>query len=232
MFYPFFDVWYFIFASPALALALYAQWKVRSAYGKYSQVLNERGISGYEAARELLRANGLHHVTIEGVPGELTDHYDPRGKVLRLSPSVANGRSVAALGIVAHEVGHAVQDAQAYALLRLRSALVPAVNVGSSLGVWLFVLGLILNFTNLAVLGVMMFAVAVVFALVTLPIELNASSRALAMLRNYGLLGPHDLKGARAVLNAAALTYVAALAQAITQLLYFLFLLTGGRRRS
>ncbi len=232
MFYPIFDVWYFIFAMPALALALYAQWKVRSAYSKYSQIPNERGISGYEAAQELLKASGLYHVTIEGVPGELTDHYDPRSKVLRLSPSVANGRSVAALGIVAHEVGHAVQDAQAYALLRLRSALVPAVNVGSSLGVWLFFLGLILNFTNLAVLGVLMFAVAVVFALVTLPIELNASSRALAMLRDYGLLGPHDLKGARAVLNAAALTYVAALAQAITQLLYFLFLLTGGRRRS
>jgi len=232
MFYPFFDVWYFIFAFPALALALYAQWKVRSAYSKYSQIPNERGISGYEAARELLRANGLHHVTIEGTPGELTDHYDPRSKVLRLSPGVANGRSVAALGIVAHEVGHAMQDAQAYALLRLRSALVPAVNVGSSLGVWLFFLGLILNFTNLAMLGVMMFAVAVVFALVTLPVELNASSRAMAMLRNYGLLGPRDLKGARAVLNAAALTYVAALAQALTQLLYFLFVLTGGRRRS
>ena len=232
MFYPFFDVWYFIFAMPALALALYAQWKVRSAYSKYSQVPNERGITGYEAARELLRVNGLHHVTIEGVPGELTDHYDPRGKVLRLSPPVANGRSVAALGIVAHEVGHAMQDAEAYALLRLRSALVPAVNLGSSLGVWLFFIGLFLNFTNLALLGVMLFAVAVVFALVTLPIELNASSRAMAMLRNYGLLGPHDLKGARAVLNAAALTYVAALAQALTQLLYFLFLLTGGRRRS
>jgi hypothetical protein len=233
MFYPYaFNPWYFIFMLPALAFALYAQWKVRSAYSKYSQVPNERGISGYQAAQELLRANGLYHVTIEGTPGELSDHYDPRGKVLRLSQGVANSRSVAALGIVAHEVGHAVQDAQAYAPLRLRSALVPAVNIGSSLGVWLFILGMILNFSGLAWLGVVMFSAAVVFALITLPVELNASSRAMKMLRDYGLLGRHDLQGARAVLNAAALTYVAALAQALAQLLYFVFILTGGRRRS
>ncbi len=233
MFYPYaFNPWYFIFMLPALAFALYAQWKVRSAYSKYSQVPNERGISGYQAAQELLRANGLYHVTIEGTPGELSDHYDPRGKVLRLSPGVANSRSVAALGIVAHEVGHAQQDAQAYAPLRLRSALVPAVNIGSSLGVWLFILGMILNFSGLAWLGVLMFSAAVVFTLITLPVELNASSRAMKMLRDYGLLGRHDLQGARAVLNAAALTYVAALAQALAQLLYFVFILTGGRRRS
>lgn len=233
MFYPYaFNPWYFIFMLPALAFALYAQWKVRSAYSKYSQIPNERGISGYQAAQELLSASGLHYVTIEGTPGELSDHYDPRGKVLRLSSGVANGRSVAALGIVAHEVGHAVQDAQAYALLRLRSTLVPAVNIGSSLGIWLFILGMILNFSGLAWLGVLMFSAAAVFAVVTLPVELNASSRAMAMLKNYGLVGRRDLQGARAVLNAAALTYVAALAQALAQLLYFVFILTGGRRRS
>lgn len=229
MFY--FDPLYFILTMPALLLALYAQWKVRSAYGKYSRVPNERGISGYEAALQLLRTNGLYGVDVEGVPGELSDHYDPRGKVLRLSPSVANGRSVAALAIVAHEVGHAVQDQQGYAMLRFRSALVPAANLGSTLGIWLFFGGLMLNFAGLAWLGVALFSAAAVFALVTLPVEFNASSRALEMLKANNLLSRHDLKGAKSVLSAAALTYVAALAQAVLQLLYLVLILSGGRRR-
>ncbi|MBS1252637.1 MAG: hypothetical protein MAG451_01678 [Anaerolineales bacterium] len=227
-----FDPLYWIMTMPALLLALYAQWKVRSAYEEYSEVRNERGISGHQAAQELIQANGLYGVEIEGAQGDLSDHYDPRSKVLRLSPSVANGRSVASLAIVAHEVGHAVQDQQAYAMLRLRSALVPAVNIGSSLGIWLFIGGMFLNIIGLSYLGVGLFALAVVFALVTLPVELNASSRALEMLKTTNLLSQHDLKGAKSVLRAAALTYVAALAQAVLQLLYFVMRLRGGRRRS
>lgn len=226
-----FNPLYWVMTLPALLLALYAQWKVRTAYGKYSEVPNERGITGYQAAEQLIQANGLFGIDIEGVEGDLSDHYDPRSKVLRLSPGVANGRSVASLAIVAHEVGHAVQDQQEYAMMRLRSALVPAVNIGSTLGIWLFIGGMFLQFTTLSWVGVGLFALAAVFALVTLPVELNASSRALAMLRNTNLLSQHDMKGAKSVLRAAALTYVAALAQAVMQLLYFVLLLSGGRRR-
>lgn len=226
-----FDPLYLIVTMPALLLALYAQWKVRSAYEKYSQVPNERGVSGYQAAQELLRANGLFGVDIEGAPGDLSDHYDPRGKVLRLSPGVANGRSVASLAIVAHEVGHAVQDQQQYAMLRARSALVPGVNIGSTLGIWLAFAGIIFNWVGMAWLGIGLFSLAVVFALVTLPVELNASSRALEMLKRTNLLSSHDIKGAKSVLQAAALTYVAALAQAVMQLLYLVLIVSGGRRR-
>ncbi len=228
----FFDPLYLILTMPALLLALYAQWKVRSAYTKYSQVPNERGISGYQAAQELLSANGLYGIDIEGVPGDLSDHYDPRGKVLRLSQGVANGRSIASLAIVAHEVGHAVQDKQGYAMLRFRSSLVPAANLGSTLGIWLAFGGIIFGWSGLAWLGIALFSAAVVFTLVTLPVELNASSRALEMLKRTNLLSQHDLKGAKSVLNAAALTYVAALAQAVLQLVYLVLVVSGGRRRS
>ncbi|RME47599.1 MAG: zinc metallopeptidase [Chloroflexi bacterium] len=228
----FFDPLYLILTMPALLLALYAQWKVRSAYTKYSQVPNERGISGYQAAQELLSANGLYGIDIEGVPGDLSDHYDPRGKVLRLSQGVANGRSIASLAIVAHEVGHAVQDKQGYAMLRFRSSLVPAANLGSTLGIWLAFGGIIFGWSGLAWLGIALFSAAVVFTLVTLPVELNASSRALEMLKRTNLLSQHDLKGAKSVLSAAALTYVAALAQAVLQLVYLVLVVSGGRRRS
>ena len=228
----FFDPLYLILTMPALLLAFYAQWKVRSAYGKYSKVPNERGVSGYQAAQELVQANGLYGIEIEGVQGELSDHYDPRGKVLRLSPGVANGRSIASLAIVAHEVGHAVQDHQGYAMMRFRSSLVPAANLGSNLGIWLVFGGIIFNLSGLAWVGIALFGAAVLFTVVTLPVELNASSRALDMLKKTNLLSQHDLKGAKSVLSAAALTYVAALAQAILQLLYFVMMLSGGRRRS
>lgn len=228
----FFDPLYLILTMPALLLAFYAQWKVRSAYGRYSKVPNERGVSGYQAAQELVQANGLYGIEIEGVQGELSDHYDPRGKVLRLSSGVANGRSIASLAIVAHEVGHAVQDRQGYAMMRFRSSLVPAANLGSNLGIGLVFGGIIFNLSGLAWLGIALFGAAVLFTLVTLPVELNASSRALDMLKKTDLLSQHDLKGAKSVLSAAALTYVAALAQAVMQLLYFVMLLSGGRRRS
>lgn len=229
MFY--FDPMYLVFALPALLLAFYAQFRVQSTYGKYSQKSNWRGISGLEAARYLLSSTGLHHIRVEGTPGQLTDHYDPRSRTLRLSPQVAHGRSVAALGIVAHEVGHAMQDAQAYAPLRWRTGLVPAVNIGSWLGPILFLIGFLMRAPSLAWVGVLFFAGSAVFALVTLPVELNASGRALQMLQTAGLvMGGQEVKGVKSVLNAAALTYVAALAQALSTLLYYVFLLTGFSR--
>ena len=229
MFY--FDPLYLIFALPALLLAFYAQFRVQSAYRKYSQKSNWRGISGLEAARYLLSSAGLNHIRVEGAPGQLTDHYDPRSGALRLSPQVAHSRSVAALGIVAHEVGHAMQDAQAYAPLRWRTGLVPAVNIGSWLGPILFLIGFLMRAPSLAWVGVLFFAGSAVFALVTLPVELNASGRALQMLRTAGLVtGGQEMEGVKSVLNAAALTYVAALAQALSTLLYYVFLLTGFSR--
>jgi hypothetical protein len=227
----FFDPMYLVFALPALLLAFYAQFKVQSAYRKYLQVRNQRGLTGLEAARHLLSANGLGHISVEGTRGHLSDHYDPRSKTLRLSPQVARSESVGALGIVAHEVGHATQDARGYTPLRVRSGLVPVVNFGSWLGPILFLIGLLMGNTRLAWVGVLFFAGAAVFALVTLPVELNASRRAMQMLTTNGLVvGSSEAKGAKKVLDAAALTYVAALAQALSTLLYYVFLLTGFSR--
>jgi Zn-dependent membrane protease YugP len=227
---PVFDPLYFVFALPALLLAFYAQWKVRSAYSKYLRVPNWRGISGLEAAQRLLAQTGLR-LNIEGTPGELTDHYDPRTKTLRLSSAVANGRSVASVAIVAHEIGHALQDAQAYAPLKLRGGLVPALTVSAWVAPILFFIGWLAGNDSLAWLGIAGFGLATLFALITLPVELNASSRALSLLRSYQLVDGRELGGAKAVLDAAALTYVAALAQTLSTLLYYIFLLTGARRR-
>jgi len=224
------DPLYFIFALPALLLALYAQFKVQSAYGRYSRIRNRLGIEGVRAAEILLRHNDLYNVNIEGVPGYLTDHYDPRSKTLRLSAGVARVPSIAALGIVAHEVGHATQDAENYFPLKLRAGLVPVVNLGSWLGPILFILGWLLNAFDLAALGLILFSLGAVFALVTLPVEFNASRRALKMLQETGLVTREELRGVKSVLSAAALTYVAALAQAISTLLYYAFLLMGLRR--
>ena len=227
----FFDPLYLLFAAPALLLALYAQAKVSSAYSKYSQVRNARNVTGVQAAEYLLRANGLLHLNVAGTPGDLTDHYDPRTKTLRLSPGVANATSVAALGIVAHEVGHAVQDAEGFAPMRLRAALVPAANIGSTLGYILFIAGIFIGVTGLVWFGVAFFSVGALFTLATLPVELDASRRALAMLQRSALVGVGEMGGARAVLNAAALTYVAALAQAMSSLLYYVFIALGMSRR-
>jgi Zn-dependent membrane protease YugP len=231
----FFDPRYFIFALPALLLAFYAQARVSSAYGRYGKVANRRGMSGYDLARVLLRSAGLDHVTVEEVPGRLSDHYDPGKKALRLSQGVARSASVASLGIVAHEIGHAMQDATDYTPLRLRSGLVPIVSIGSWLGPIIFFVGLLLagatHSTTLAWVGLFLFAGTAVFALVTLPVELNASKRALQLLDGYGMADGQELQQTRQVLNAAALTYVAALAQALSTLLYYAFLLTGFSRR-
>ena len=225
---------YLIFFMPPLLLMLYAQWKVSSTFGKYSKIANDRNMTGLQIARWLLDQNNLQNVQVETTKGKLSDHYDPRVKVLRLSADVANKASVASLGIVAHEVGHAVQDAKAYAPMQVRSALAPVANVGSNFGFILVFIGLLIYGggsafgLNLAWVGVALFAVAVLFTLITLPVEFDASARARAMLRSTGLASVSEASGASAVLSAAALTYVAALLAAVGQLLYYVLLLTGG----
>jgi Zn-dependent membrane protease YugP len=232
MYFPFyFDIRYLLFSLPALLLALFAQWRVQSAYRKYSRIPNMRNLSGVEAAQRLLRATGLGDVTVQGTRGVMSDHYDPGKNVLRLSRGVAQDRSVAALGIVAHEVGHAVQDHVDYAPMRVRSGLVPMVNLGTWMGMILFFLGLVIQLSGLAWLGIILFSGSVVFALATVPVERDASRRALQMLQAEGLVGTTDIQGVQSVLSAASLTYVAALAQALSQLLYFVFLATGMSRR-
>jgi len=222
---------YLMFSLPAFLLALVAQWWVKSAYNKYFQIPNATGMTGLQAARYMLRSAGVS-VRLETIPGQLTDHYDPRQKTLRLSAGVARSASVGAVAVVAHEMGHVLQDAQAFALLRLRSGLVPVVNFTSWLGPILFFLGLFFDVPGLATWGVVCFSGAVVFALFTLPVELDASRRAMQLLQQSNvLIDAQALRGARQVLLAAALTYVAALAQSLSTLLYYLFILKGGRRR-
>jgi Zn-dependent membrane protease YugP len=206
----------------AVVLGFATQGYVNSSYRRYSKVALATGQSGAEVARQMLNAEGLSHVGIEMVPGRLTDHYDPRADVLRLSEDVYSGRSVAAAGVAAHEAGHAVQHARGFAFARLRQALVPTANIGSSLAFPLILAGVFVNLTQLITLGVIMFGAAVLFQVVTLPVEFDASRRALAAL-NTGHMFPADqVKGARTVLTAAALTYVAATLIAVMQLLYFL----------
>jgi len=228
----FFDPYYLLFMAPAFILMLLTSWYVRSAYNKWSRVGSASHLTGLEAARRLISSGGLYGVKIEGVGGKLSDHYDPRTKTLRLSQGVANNASVAAVAIAAHELGHAMQDAEDYLPLRFRAALVPAVNVGSWLGWILIMVGLFLNMINLAWLGVLVFSGGALFALATLPVELNASARAKQLLADTGIIQTEqEQRGVNNVLNAAALTYVAALVTAILQLLYFVSLI-GGRRRS
>jgi uncharacterized protein len=232
----FFDPLYFIIMIPPLIFMLYAQSKVNSTFKKYSGVANSQRLTGAAAAERLLRANGLNNVKIEGVQTKLGDHYDPGKKVLRLSPSVANSASVAALGIVAHEVGHAVQDSTGYGFLRFRTSFVPAANLGSTLGYICVILGFLIymfsrsefGFT-VVLTGILLFSLAVVFSLVTLPVEYNASSRARQMLQSTGLVSVQELNGASAVLSAAALTYVAATLQAVAQLFYYIIMFMGMR---
>lgn len=234
----FFDPMYFLFMIPPLIFMLYAQAKVNSTFKKYSSVANSQHLTGAAAAERLLRANGLTNVKVEGVEGRLGDHYDPSKKVLRLSPNVANSASVAALGVVAHEVGHAVQDRTGYAFMKFRTSFVPAANLGSTLGYILVILGIIIYaFSRLefgfsiALFGILLFSLAVIFSLITLPVEYNASSRARQMLQSTGLVSVQELNGASAVLSAAALTYVAATLQALAQLFYWIFMLLGMRGR-
>lgn len=232
---PLFDPRYILFMAPAFILMLAVQWYVQSAYKKWSQVPARSRMSGSQAAQRLIQRGGLYDVRVEGVGGNLTDHYDPRKKVLRLSQGVYQSSSVAALAIAAHELGHAMQDKDDYFPLRLRAALVPAVNIGSYLGWILIIIGMLLRFTELAWVGVAVFSAGAVFALATIPVELNASARAKQLLSESGLIvGDDEMRGVNKVLNAAALTYVAALITAVLQLLYYVTLVLGmgDRRRS
>ncbi len=227
-----FDPYYLIFMAPAFLLMLAAQWYVSSAFKKWSRAPLRANLSGAEAAERLIRYGGLYGVRVEAVQGMLTDHYDPRSKVLRLSPQVYQGRSVASVAVAAHELGHALQDQEGYAPLKLRGMMVPAVNIGSYLGWILIFIGLILNFLQLAVVGLVVFSLGAVFALVTLPVELNASARAKRLLRETGIVQTEEeAMGVNRVLNAAALTYVAALVTALLQVMYYAMLIFGGRRR-
>ena len=233
--FPFFyyNINYMMFMIPAFLLMIGTQFYVNSTYRKWSQVQSRNRMTGAQAAQNLIRRKNLYDVQIEGVRGKLTDHYDPRTKVLRLSEGVYGQPSIAALAIAAHELGHALQDQEGYFPLRLRAMLVPAVNIGSYLG-WIFIiLGLLLNLTGLAWAGLIVFGLGALFALATLPVEFNASARAKQMLAESGIImGEGEQRGVNAVLNAAALTYVAALFTAVMQLLYYTSMVLGsGRRR-
>ena len=225
----YFDPMYLVFSLPALLLALFAQARVKANFAKFSKVATMRGVTGAQVARSLLDSSGLQQVQVQRAQGFLSDHYDPRDKVLRLSQAVHDSHSVAAAGIAAHEMGHALQDAQNYAPLGLRSVMVPAVRLGSWVGPILFMIGLMVSFTGLAWVGLALFASTVVFALVTLPVEFDASRRAKQLLVNHGVLVDQEMVGVNKVLNAAALTYVAGALQAISMLLYYAFLLMGRR---
>ena len=227
----FFDPMYMIFMIPAFILMALTSAYVRSSYNKWSQVRASSGLTGAQAAQRLISTGNLYGVQVQGTPGQLTDHYDPRNKTLFLSQGVANVPSVAAVAIAAHELGHALQDAEDYFPMKVRSALVPAVNIGSNLGWFLIIIGLVLGFTQLAWAGVIVFASGALFALATLPVEFNASARAKQLLYETGIIqSEEERRGVNQVLNAAALTYVAGLVTAILQLLYYVFLV-GGRRR-
>lgn len=214
----------FVLLIPAIILALFAQWRVQSTFRHYAAVRAGAGYTGAQVAAELLRRQGITDVKIEPISGVLADHYDPRGKVLRLSPDVYEGDSLAAVGVAAHEAGHALQHRDGYRPLALRSAIVPAANFGTSAAMILFIIGLFTGATRLMDLGILFFLGYVMFALITLPVEFNASNRAVALLQGQGLVLPQEAQGVRAVLNAAALTYVAAATMAILQLARLLIL--------
>jgi len=214
----------FVLLIPALILAFYAQYRVSSTYKHYLGVPSSSGRTGLEVARAILSRNNLGDIEVEVGSGTLSDHYDPRKKVLRLSEPVYRGTSVAAIGIAAHEAGHAIQDGTGYAPLRVRHGLFPVANVGTMLAFPLFLAGFIFRFGRLMDIGILFFSVALLFQVVTLPVELNASRRALGELELAGIVDPRDLEGGKKVLNAAALTYIAAAAMAAVQLLRLLVL--------
>ena len=230
MYWPFFYDWTYILLIPALILSMWAQFRVSSTFSRFSKVRASSGMTATQMAEQLLHAEGVYDVSVERTRGNLTDHYDPKNMVLRLSDSTANSTSVAALGVAAHEAGHVLQHRDGYAPLMLRTAAVPVVNIGSNLSWPLFVAGLIFSWEPLLYAGIALFALAVLFALITLPVEFNASKRALAALEANGYLQPgEEMRGAKKVLSAAAMTYVASAFMAIMQLLRLLAI-AGSRR--
>lgn len=222
---------------PAMLLAFYAQFKVSSTFKKYSTMGNRRGLTGADVARQLLTQSGMSDVRVEHIRGTLSDHYDPRTKVVRLSDAVYNSTSVAALGVAAHETGHAMQHNESYVPLGLRSAIAPVASVSSKLSIPLIFIGLLFGTASgslgllMAEIGVLLFSAAVIFQVITLPVEFNASGRAIEMLEENRMLDAEEIIPAKKVLNAAALTYVAAVAVSIAQLLRFMLMVSGGRRR-
>lgn len=226
-----FDYSYIIYVLPALVIAMLAQIHVKTSFGRYSKVYNRRGYTGYQIARDILDRNGLYHVKIERVPGSLTDHFDPTAGVVRLSDAVYSSTSVAAIGVAAHEVGHAIQHAKGYLPIKIRSAIVPITQIGSTLAWPLALFGIILGMESLAMIGVWLFLVVVVFQLITLPVEFNASRRALQTIKDQAFLEGEEYTGAKKMLTAAALTYVAALLVAIGNLLRLLSIVNRNNRR-
>ena len=221
--------WTIIIMIPAILLGLIVQIRLSTTYSRYSKVQSRTGMTGHTAARRILDAAGLRHVPIECIQGELTDHFDPRSNVLRLSNGVYNSSSVAAIGVAAHECGHAIQYAEEYTPMKVRGALVKVTNFSSSISMFIVILGLIFSFRELALVGVALFSVVVLFQLVTLPVEFNASRRAVKILDGY--MDREELSGVKSVLSAAAMTYVAALVSAIFQLIRLLAIVGGGRDR-
>jgi Zn-dependent membrane protease YugP len=232
MILPVFNLSYLMYMLPALLLSLLIQLYVNSQFSKWRQVPNRSGLNGAQAAKRLSDHMGMYDLSLKGTPGHMTDHYDPRDNTLYLSRDSVQNASVAAIAITAHEMGHAQQDKEDYLPLRIRSALVPMVNIGTSVG-WIFILlGLLLEISGIAWLGVIAFSAGAVFAIATLPVELNASKRAQKLLQSTGIVTSKDeLNGVKQVLNAAALTYIAAIATSVMQLLYFASLVGGRRRR-
>lgn len=228
----YFDYSYFWFMVPALVISLYAQFKVSSTFSKYSKVRNSRGLTGADAANRVLAQNGVTGVEVERVSGDLTDHFDPRTNVIRLSDSVYSSTSVAAVGVAAHEAGHAVQHANGYAPMNIRKALVPVTNIGSTLSMPLIFIGLLLpvQYDFVVNLGIALFSLAVLFQVITLPVEFDASRRAIATLEQGGTLCGEELTGAKKVLTAAAMTYLAATFTAVMSLLRLLLIVAGRRR--
>lgn len=226
---------YLIFMLPALFLGLWAQAKVKSTFKKYNRIRNSRNMTGAQAARMILDQNGLYHIAVERIGGDLTDHYDPGAGVIRLSASVYGSTSIGAIGVAAHEAGHAVQDAEDYMPIRVRNTIVPICNFGSNVGPILILIGCIFAGSrfgvNLMIAGIALFSLVALFQLVTLPVELDASKRALRVIEGSGQFLDEDYRGAKKVLSAAAMTYVAALVTSIMQVLYYITRFLGNNRR-
>ncbi len=231
MYFYGFDLTYFILVIPAMIFAFWAQANVKSTFTKYTKVATKRGMTGFDAARRILDANGLQGVRIARVQGDLTDHFNPKDNTVYLSDTVHSVASAAAVGVAAHEAGHAVQYAVGYTPMKVRSAIIPITNIGSNLAMPLVLLGIVLSFPTLAYIGVIAFGLSTLFQLVTLPVEFNASSRAMDALTTSGTLDTDELKSARKVLTAAALTYVAALAVSLANLIRIFLLVKRGNRR-
>ncbi len=228
--YYYFDWTYVVLILPCIIFSLWASAKVKGTFNKYNTVRTQSGMTGAQAAETVLRAAGIYDVSIEHISGSLTDHFDPRSKVIRLSDSVYASPSVSAVGVAAHEAGHAVQHATGYGPLKLRNSIIPVTNIGSQLSWPLLLIGLIFNWSSLFFLGILFFSLAVLFQLITLPVEYDASGRAMKALAATGILDQNELAGAKKTLSAAAMTYVAALAVSVAQLLRLLVIF-GGRNR-